>query len=396
MGTGAFVATRGASLAGPCADERETFQQLASFYRGDENHRGSILSLFQLVFLPDCTRCPSLFHILLFCQVLLKIIKHCTESLPTLVSGSILGLEVGETLEVTNCYPFPAEQVAGESYQIDMMKMYRAVNVDNNCVGWYRSSYLGSFLTPEMLEQQRAHQEALGDNAPVIIFDPFQSSKDSTITVRAFRLTKAFLESEKAKGKGAAAAAAAKAAAAAEDGAEKDDGEEKEKEELDMSQILEEVPVKIRNSKLADMYLRTLVNQGSAAAATAKKGEGFPRTTAELVDFPLDTYLQKNIELMNESIAGLSMEMQKNLQESRQYQKVEDMQKQWMQKRTQENKDRELAGLEPFPEVNPNYKPVPAPSLVEAKLYSKQISTYASQMNTFAAETFETLPSKRS
>lgn len=40
-------------------------------------------------------------------QVILKIIKHCQEFSPALVTGQLLGLDVGSVLEVTNCFPFP-------------------------------------------------------------------------------------------------------------------------------------------------------------------------------------------------------------------------------------------------------------------------------------------------
>ena len=40
-------------------------------------------------------------------QAVLKIIKHCKEFSPALVTGQLLGLDVGSVLEVTNCFPFP-------------------------------------------------------------------------------------------------------------------------------------------------------------------------------------------------------------------------------------------------------------------------------------------------
>lgn len=40
-------------------------------------------------------------------QAVLKIIKHCNEFSPALVTGQLLGLDVGSVLEVTNCFPFP-------------------------------------------------------------------------------------------------------------------------------------------------------------------------------------------------------------------------------------------------------------------------------------------------
>ena len=40
-------------------------------------------------------------------HVVLKIVKHCKEGTPTLVTGQLLGLDIGQTLEVTDCFPFP-------------------------------------------------------------------------------------------------------------------------------------------------------------------------------------------------------------------------------------------------------------------------------------------------
>lgn len=45
--------------------------------------------------------------VLLDAQVVLKIMQHCNEALPQLVTGQLLGLDVGQTLEVTDCFPFP-------------------------------------------------------------------------------------------------------------------------------------------------------------------------------------------------------------------------------------------------------------------------------------------------
>jgi translation initiation factor 3 subunit H len=48
---------------------------------------------------------------------LLKIMQHCDGALPNIVTGQLLGLDVGQTMEVTDCYPFPvsAPQSVGRS-----------------------------------------------------------------------------------------------------------------------------------------------------------------------------------------------------------------------------------------------------------------------------------------
>jgi translation initiation factor 3 subunit H len=44
--------------------------------------------------------------VVLDAQVLLKVQQHCNEAAPQMVSGQLLGLDVGMTLEITDCFPF--------------------------------------------------------------------------------------------------------------------------------------------------------------------------------------------------------------------------------------------------------------------------------------------------
>jgi len=45
-------------------------------------------------------------------QVVLKIVQHCDSALPNIVTGQLLGLDVGSMLEVTDCFPFPVRFAA--------------------------------------------------------------------------------------------------------------------------------------------------------------------------------------------------------------------------------------------------------------------------------------------
>jgi len=163
-------------------------------------------------------------------QVVLKIIKHCRESLPTFVAGCVLGLGMENTLEVTNCFPFPSDSedpsagISGQEYLMEMLKamrdvrcvsgmdcvwctvltavvdcgmcgsMLRAfqVNVDHQQVGWYQSTYMGQYCTHELIATQFEYQENLGDNAVVILYDPLRTSHGS-FSLKAYRLTDKFM-----------------------------------------------------------------------------------------------------------------------------------------------------------------------------------------------------------
>ena len=122
--------------------------------------------------------------------------------MPYLVTGQLLGLDIGTNLEVTNCFPFPSrgereeqEDPDSESvveYQWEMMKCLREVNVDNNTVGWYQSAYLGSFLNEALIETQFSYQTTI-PKCVALIYDPIRT-KQGSLSLKAFRLTEAFME----------------------------------------------------------------------------------------------------------------------------------------------------------------------------------------------------------
>merc|ERR1719378_1080811 len=85
--------------------------------------------------------------------VVMKIIKHCRENLPEIVTGHLLGLDEGDQLRITNCFPLPnGDDDDDGDYQVEMMRSLREVNVDSNTVGWYQSTFLGSYLTEAMID----------------------------------------------------------------------------------------------------------------------------------------------------------------------------------------------------------------------------------------------------
>lgn len=49
-------------------------------------------------------------------SAVLKIVKHCQESQPLLVTGQLLGLDMGTRLEITDCFPFPVSVGPTASY----------------------------------------------------------------------------------------------------------------------------------------------------------------------------------------------------------------------------------------------------------------------------------------
>ena len=306
----------------------------------------------------------------------LKIIKHCKESLPNIVTGVLLGLDVGTTLEVTNCFLFPSEseeddenkevdEVDGDSYQLDMMRCLRDVNADSNIIGWYQSTYLGSFLSESVIENQFEYQENLG-KCVCIVYDPLRSAIGN-LALRAFRLTSAFIAFYKR-------------------------GDFTEAKLLQagvrFQDILEEVPIRVHNSELSKAFLYDLDAERSLADPS--------RTEFDALELASGPMLEKSLEFLIETVDELSAEQLKFQNFQRSLQKQYSQQNQHLQKRKLENQNRKLNGLEELDieeeiKQHPLWKPIAPPQRLESLLMANQINNYCEQLNDLAIQSFSKL-----
>jgi translation initiation factor 3 subunit H len=155
-------------------------------------------------------------------QVVMKIVKHCTSSFPTTATGSIVGMDVNNTLQVTNTFPFPATEVVTSDshqnqndhmaasnaaaaapraksnvvYQNEMIKFLREVNVDANNVGWYTSANMGNFINTNLIENQYFYQKEVNERTVVLVHDVSRSAQGA-LSLRAFRLSPTFMAAYK-------------------------------------------------------------------------------------------------------------------------------------------------------------------------------------------------------
>ena len=148
----------------------------------------------------------------------MKIIKHCSQAFPTTATGSIVGMDVNGTLEITNTFPFPVVDSPIESYvennatpnaaaaaprakanavyQSEMIKMLREVNTDANNVGWYTSSNMGNFVNLNVIENQYHYQKEMNEKTVFLVHDASRSAQGA-LSLRAFRLSPQFMTSFK-------------------------------------------------------------------------------------------------------------------------------------------------------------------------------------------------------
>lgn len=150
----------------------------------------------------------------------MKIAKECSAAFPTTATGSLLGLDVDNVLEVTNSFAFPTvepsatdshqhqhqnqnqndpssiaaaapRQKANATYQNDMIRHLKEVNVDANNIGWYISATMGNFVNLNFIENQIHYQK--DNNATVALVYDTSKSSQGNLTLRAFRLTPTFI-----------------------------------------------------------------------------------------------------------------------------------------------------------------------------------------------------------
>jgi len=311
---------------------------------------------------------PSLQVVQLDGLVVLKIIKHCKENLPELVTGQLLGLDITTTLEVTNCFPYPSktgdeeEEVAdsnlgGAEYQIEMMRCLREVNVDNNTVGWYSSTYMGSFINEGSIETQFNYQEKINKKCVMIVYDPLKTSQ-GILSLKAYRLTLAFIEIYKNQ---------------------TFSKESLSKANVSYNDIFEEIPVRIHNSPLIKALLLELEQEGNI------------ESDFERLNLSMNPFMEKNLEFLIECLDDLGVEQNKFQYHQRSIQRQQAQQAAWLQKRKAENSLRKQNGDELLPETDPTntiFKPILEPSRLESLLITNQISNYCRQINHFAGNSF--------
>ena len=150
--------------------------------------------------------------------VVMKIIKHCSQSFPTTATGFLVGLDVQGTLQATNSFPFPTVEIPSTDghhdnpasnlaaaaprakvntlYQNEMIRNLRDVNIDANNVGWYTSASMGNFININMIENQYHYQKDLNERTVALVHDVSRSSQGS-LSLRAFRLSPTFMAAYK-------------------------------------------------------------------------------------------------------------------------------------------------------------------------------------------------------
>ncbi|XP_043923001.1 eukaryotic translation initiation factor 3 subunit H [Protopterus annectens] len=292
--------------------------------------------------------------------VVLKIIKHYHEEGQgnEVVQGVLLGLVVDDRLEITNCFPFPqhTEEDADfdeVQYQMEMMRNLRHVNIDHLHVGWYQSTFYGSFVSRALLDSQFSYQHAIEESV-VLIYDPIKTGQGS-LSLKAYRLTPKLMEVCK----------------------EKDFSPEGlKKATIGYENMFEEVPIVIKNSHLINVLMWELEEK---SAASEKH---------ELLNLSSSNHLEKTLQLLMDRVDDMSQDIIKYNTYLRNASKQQQQKHQYLQRRQLENSQRVSRGEPPLPEedISKLFKPPQPPSRMDTLLTSGQINNYCQHAKEFASQ----------
>ncbi|KAK2594145.1 Eukaryotic translation initiation factor 3 subunit H [Conoideocrella luteorostrata] len=327
--------------------------------------------------------------------VIMKIAKHCSSTFPTIATGSIVGMDQNGVVEVTNTFHFPTvdtaategghqndtsaiaaaapRQKANISYQNEMIRCLKEVNVDANNVGWYTSATMGNFVNMGFIENQYHYQKD-NDRAVAIVYDTSKSSQGN-LTMRAFRLTSTFMAAYK-EGKFTT--------------------EILQKSKLTFRDILAELPITVHNSHLLTSFLHQMPglpateeieppNSISDIKRDAIKAPLYP--SIDNLDLAIDPFLEKTCDLLLESIESHYTDLNNFQFYQRQVTREQAKISQWQAKRKAENAQRSVAKqpLLPEDEWQRLFKMPQEPSRLEGMLNAKQVEQYSKQVDGFTS-----------
>jgi len=243
-----------------------------------------------------------------------------------------------------------------------MLRSLSEVGSADSVVGFYQCVKLGAFFKQSLVETQAVHQDKLRHGGVVIVHDTTTTSQGNA-SFRAFRLTKPFAEAYRRRNFSLASLVS---------------------QRLTFSNILEEVPVKIRINPLLNSVFGALTEpHPSPLQSTLSSGastSAIPPTYSTLNIGSVG--LTRNLEQLIEAVDNYKLEESNLAYLSRQIAREKLKADQYVAKRREENATRAVQGLAPLPEENVSrlFKVPLEPSRLDSMLLLGQIDGFAKSL----------------
>jgi len=271
--------------------------------------------------------------------VFLQIMKHCRQHAPQPVTGQLLGMDVGNVLQLTHSFGYVQKGAETETqgqidegvqFQMDTLRKLREVNVDSNTVGWYQTTHLGQFINKDVIHSQHTFQSEI-PRSVLVVYDSLQAAIGKP-SFKALQLTKEFMEMY------ASAYGAAKA----------------DLVESLVNEMFTEIPIVVTASPLAECFLLDWSITNPLATTSQ----------VETLDVENQAFFEKNVQLLSSSLANLAEEQTKMAMYERNAGRKGDDKGKGKGYRTQQ------------------------PQPLDTMVLSKQIQNYCKAINNYAGDAF--------
>lgn len=181
-------------------------------------------------------------------SAVIKILSHCSDNYPNAISGVLLGLDNGSTLNVSHAYPVYSYIQDGNlklklnsRYVNNLIEELESVGYATQVMGWYQSTIANNFLTEDTMKFLMDIQISKNINSVLLVNDSAKLKK-GVLSLRAYRVSAKFIQTylqynNKITSKGMT------------------------ENELTFKDLLTEVPVHIHNTQLISLFLADLQAQ---------------------------------------------------------------------------------------------------------------------------------------
>jgi len=130
----------------------------------------------------------------------MRLVKDCMDSQPDNTTGTLVGVDSGTTIEITNCFSIPADDNSeGEdSVSEQIARCNKEANIDTTEVGWYTTSFGNAdYLSADTISAQSFWEVTRNPKHILLVFDPFRTMLESAtgshpLAMHAYRLSPEF------------------------------------------------------------------------------------------------------------------------------------------------------------------------------------------------------------
>ncbi|KAE8226745.1 hypothetical protein CF319_g716 [Tilletia indica] len=335
---------------------------------------------------------------------LIKIIKHSRDAHPSAAAGALVGIDVGDVLDVSNCFAWPASATAAHSsrdrgadageeaeerglkgavrHTTSMIRLLRDVNADANPVGMYQSCFLGSFLTSTVIDGLATvanlmdRDGATSKSKAILLVHDLAQSAQGNAAIKAYRFAPSFLDAHR-KGRFHTQSLI--------------------DNKITFSNILIEVPVVLHNTALLNAFLSTLSSLPAPPLSVV------PSSDSDLLSFngavahpaiqpsysaltlALGPVLSSSLESTLDTVDNFITEAGNVGYQARHLARERARAEAWLARRRAENAAREAQGLDPLPgggpeEVARMFKLGQEPNRLESLLLLNQLDGAAKHL----------------